>query len=438
MTMTSVTLPPAGSLIVPGLGLGEYQTRRERVLEALAGRAAVVFAGEGGGHDRFAPDSHFRYLTGIATEPGAAVLFNPGAEDPTRRVCLFLKPMNPERERWERYRGMISGGLRRDTGFESVFRTDDLAMHIMTAARRCGRLACLHPVSSTNASVPADLALYRKVGERTSGVSIEDHTQMLSQMRSVKSRAELELMRGAAEITTGAYRAALAKIRPGVSEREVERALEAGYMDAGADATVLPGGHAYSPIVGSGLNATLLHYNDNDRPCGDGDLLLIDSGARFKGYCCDVTRTYPVSGRFTGPQRELYTLVLRAMEAAIKVLRPGAYMWQANKAARDVIERAGLGDAFMHGIGHQLGLDVHDASPDGPLKAGMVVTIEPGIYLPGGYKGSGPIGIRIEDDIVIGGKGKGNENLTAGIPKDPDEIESILIGSGRSTRTRSR
>ncbi|MBY0262046.1 MAG: Xaa-Pro peptidase family protein [Phycisphaerales bacterium] len=436
MNKAGVTLPPAEPLIVPGIAVGEYQARRERVLEALAGRAGVVFAGDGGGHGKFAPDSHFRYLTGIVTEPGAAVLFNPCAEDPTRRVSLFLKPMNPERERWERYRGMISGDLKRETGFESAFRTDDLAMHIMTAARMCRKLACLHGVSSANAGVPADLALFRKVSERMSGVSIEDHTQMLPQMRSVKSRAELELMRGAAKITAGAYAAALGKIRSGASEREVERALETGYLDGGADATVLPGGHAYSPIVGSGLNATLLHYNDNDRPCREGDLLLIDSGARFNGYCCDVTRTYPVSGRFTPAQRELYELVLEAMEASIRVLKPGAYMWQANKAARDVIDRAGLGDAFMHGIGHQLGLDVHDASPDGPLKAGMVVTIEPGVYLPGGYKGSGPIGIRIEDDIVIGAKGKGVENLTASIPKDPDEIERAMAGTAPRSRSR--
>lgn len=436
MPSHSITLPGAEPLIVPGIELSEYQQRRERVLEALAGRAAVVFAGDGGGHGKFLPDSHFRYLTGIVTEPGAAVLFNPGAEDPSRRVCLFLKPMNPELERWERYRGMISGALKRETGFASVFRTDALAMHIMTAARRCRKLACLHPVSSANAGVPADLTLFRKVTERLSGVSIEDHTQMLAQMRSVKSRAELDLMRTAAGITGGAYAAALRAIRPGASERDVHRTLETGYMDGGADAFVKPGGHAYDPIVGTGLNATLLHYTDNDRALRDGELLLIDSGARFNGYCCDVTRTFPVSGRFTRAQRELYEIVLGAMHAAIKTLRPGAYLWQADKAARDVIEREGLGDAFMHSIGHQLGLDVHDASPDGALKAGMVVTIEPGVYLPEGYKGSGPIGIRIEDDILIGARGI--ENLTAGIPKDPDDIERAMAGQGAGRGGRRR
>jgi Xaa-Pro aminopeptidase len=430
--LPAVTLPEAEPLVVAGIEIKEYQARRERVLEALAGRGAVVFAGEGGGHEKFKPDSFFRYLTGIVTEPGAAVLFNPAAEDPARRICLYLRPMNPEAERWERYRAMLSIGLRRQTGFARVFRTDALAMHVMTAASRCRKLACLHPVSSANAPVPADLALFRKVGERLAGVTIEDRTQMLSQMRSIKSRTEIGLMREAARVTSGGYAAAMSAIAPGRSERDVHRAMENAYMDAGADATVSPGGHAYDPIVGSGLNATLLHYTQNDRRLEAGELLLIDSGARFHGYCCDVTRTLPVSGRFTPEQRELYGIVLDAMQAAIKVLRPGAFLWQAEQAARDVIDRAGLGDAFMHSIGHQLGLDVHDAAPDGPLKAGMVVTIEPGVYLPNGYKGSGPVGIRIEDDLLI--TLKGSENLTADIPKDPDDIERSM--SGRSTAPR--
>jgi Xaa-Pro aminopeptidase len=161
----------------------------------------------------------------------------------------------------------------------------------------------------------------------------------------------------------------------------------------------------------------------------DGDLLLIDAAARVGGYTADVTRTFPVSGRFTKEQRGVYEIVLAAMEAAIRAVKPGVQMAAVDAAARKVIEKAGYGDAFMHGIGHQLGIEVHDSTPDGPLKAGMVVTIEPGIYLP-----DRKLGVRIEDDILV--TGTGSKNLTAGIPKAPDEVEAMMREATLSRRRR--
>lgn len=415
-------------LLREGIDRTEYQSRRERVLEALAGACAVVYAGDSGGGwgQGGGPDPNFVYLTGISSEPGAAVLFNPSAEDPSRRISLFLKPLNPEAERWDRYRDAIGQPLREAAGFKSIFRIDMLSSMLLAAGRRCRKMACLHPVGSINAAVPADLTGFRKVTERVAGVSIEDRTQLLLQMRSIKSPAELDRMRAAARITAAAYASALPKVRPGSNERDIQRALEIGYLENGADTSQHPGGHAYEPIVGGGINTCVLHYRENNQPLKAGDLLLIDSAARFEGYCADVTRTIPVSGKFSPQQRAIYDIVLRAQEAAIRACKPGAFIWQVDKAARDVITKAGFGDAFIHGTGHYLGMDVHDAMPDGPFKPGMVFTIEPGIYLPDGYKGSGPIGIRIEDDILI--TPKGHENLTAMIPKSATDIERLASG----------
>jgi Xaa-Pro aminopeptidase len=176
---------------------------------------------------------------------------------------------------------------------------------------------------------------------------------------------------------------------------------------------------AYNSIVGAGLNATVLHYMDNRQPLVDGDLIVIDSAARFGGYAADVTRTLPVSGKFTAEQREVYEVVLRAELAAIKALRAGVTHTEVDQAARDVIESAGFGDAFIHNVGHQLGLDVHDVTPDGPLVEGMVLTIEPGVYLP-----ERRLGVRIEDDVLI--TKDGAQVLSEMIPKSVKDVEAAM------------
>jgi len=202
---------------------------------------------------------------------------------------------------------------------------------------------------------------------------------------------------------------------PASARADVDRALTQGYLAHGGS------GVAYNSIVGSGLNGTVLHYMANNARLEAGDLLVIDSAAEHLGYTSDVTRTFPVSGKFTADQREVYEIVLRAQLAAIKALRPGARMLDADAAARTVIEKAGYGDAFIHGVGHPLGLQVHDVIPDHPLKPGMVVTIEPGIYLP-----ERKMGVRIEDDLLI--TARGSRNLTDAIPKTVAEVEAALRG----------
>ncbi len=394
----------------------EYADRRQRVFKALNGSVAIVFSGDGPppAIGKYKSESSFTYLTGLTSELGAALLFDPSAEDPKRRITLFLRPIDPELDRWDGYREMIGEPLRQRTGFSAVMRTASLPRFLGIAARRAKKLACLHPFAShTSSSVSPDLAVFRKLQEKIPGISTEDRTLLLPELRAIKSPAEIELMKRAAAATSMGYRAAFSALRPGVNERDVQHAMERAYIDAGAE------GVAYGSIVGSGLNGTVLHYVDNDGECRDGDLLVIDSGAQFCGYACDVTRTLPVSGKFAKEQRDLYTIVLKAQLAAIKAARPGALMWQVDKAARDIIEKAGLGDAYIHGIGHQLGLEVHDATPDGALKPGMVITIEPGVYLP-----DRRVGIRIEDDILI--TKSGNANLTSAIPKTIEDVEAAM------------
>jgi len=408
-------MPPKATESVDSISSKEYHKRRETVLKSLGGAAGIVLAGEGAPPllGKWRCQQHFTYLTGLTDEPGAAVLFDPTAENSKRRITLFLKPLNPELDRWDGYRDPISTALRERTGFDTIMRTTHLAGLLTAAARRAKRVACLHAFTVYPAAVSPDLELFKELSARIPGLAIEDHTQLLARMRAVKSPAELSLMNKACDATAAGFGAILKYIRPGLTEGQLEHALESAYRVAGAQ------GVAYNSIVGSGLMGTVLHYMANDKPLEPGDLIVIDSAARFNGYAADVTRTLPVSGRFSPAQRDLYQTVLAAQLAGIAACKPGNTMTDVDAASRNVIEKAGLGDSFIHGIGHQLGLEVHDVTPDGPLVPGMVVTIEPGVYLP-----ESKTGVRIEDDILIT-KGA-PKNLTAMIPKTIAEIEKAM------------
>lgn len=402
---------------VADIDLQEYKNRRNRVLKSLKKSAAIVFAGEGSPPliGRWRPDQNFFYLTGIENEPGAAVLFDPTAEDLKRQIVLFLRPLNIEAERWDGYRQQIGPELKKVTGFETVLRVGAVAGALTSAAKRGKKFACLHPFAVYPATAAADLTAFQSVAQRVPGVSIEDQTNLLPQMRAVKSPGELRLMKLAVTATAAGFDSILKLIRPGVSERVIADALEFEYRKHGAETL------AYNSIVGSGLNGTVLHYMDNNQPMNDGDLIVIDSGAAYRGYAADITRTFPANGKFTSEQRDVYEVVLKAQLAGIKAVRAGVKMSDVEAAARNVIDKAGLGHAFIHGIGHQLGLEVHDVTPSGPLKPGMVVTIEPGVYLP-----DRKLGVRIEDDILV--TASGNQNLTVAVPKTIRDIEAAMSG----------
>ncbi len=393
--------------------VSEYQSRRHALLEALNGAVGLVFAGEAAGHDAFRVDASFYYLTGISDEPGAMVWFDPKAEDPRRRIMLFLRPRDQELEQWDGLRDPIDASLRGATGFTWMMRTTYLPRWLTTAARRAGKMACLHPFATHTANPTPDLALFRKVQERTVGIAIEDRTTLIGSMRVCKTKPEQGLVKRAVDATLVGIDALLGAMKPGANEKELERAFTLAISAAGAS------GHAYDPIVGSGLRGTVLHYRANNAVCKAGELIVLDAAARVGGYNADITRTYPVSGTFTKRQREIYEIVLEAQEAAIAAVKPGAFIADIDIAARNVIERAGYGDYYIHGIGHHLGLEVHDIDPGGPLKAGAITTIEPGIYIPGEA-----LGVRIEDDVLVTAKGR--ENLSANIPKSIEAVEAQI------------
>ncbi len=393
----------------PSIALTEFAQRRERVLRQLAraGNAvALVLAGEVGGSldQSFRANADFRYLTGIDDEPGAILLLDPAHPIRARREQLYLRPLNPEVERWDGLREMVGQSLRRKYGVETIFRTGALGRFLLESARRSKRLACLHALASHNAPVSPDLAILRESAARIPGATVIDLSSVLPSLRAVKSADEIRCIEEAGRITGIGFAAAREACRPGANEFDVQEAIEHAYRTNGSRAL------AFRTIAGSGLNGTVLHYHANDRPLKAGDLMVIDSGAAFGGYASDVTRTLPVSGRFSARQRLVYDTVLQAQAAAIRACRPGVRMSAVDEAARKVITRAGFGDFFPHGIGHHLGLEVHDADPASPLEPGMVVTIEPGIYIEGES-----IGVRIEDDVLIT-RGAARV-LTAHIPK---------------------
>jgi Xaa-Pro aminopeptidase len=392
----------------------EYAARRDTVLAALEGAAAVVLAGNAVAlpRGRWTADPMFRYLTGLDHEGSAAVLFDPSAEDPARRITLFLRPRDIETERWDGARASLDSTLKGATGFSQTKRTPYLPGMLSEAARRTKRLACLHPFASYAADLSPDLEIFHKIAQRIPGVSIEDQTQLLPAMRAVKSPAELALIERAVVATAAGFDACLRAIRPGIGEKDLAGILVAAYHAHGCEA-------AYDLIVGAGINGTVLHYSANDADIVEGDLIVMDCAAGYRGYASDVTRTFPASGTFTREQRDVYEIVLEAELAGIAAAKPGVTYTVIDTAARAVIERAGYGDAFIHGTSHPVGIEVHDVTPDGPLKPGMVITVEPGIYLPDlGF------GVRIEDDILI--TDDGNRDLTAAVPKTVQAIEGAL------------
>lgn len=402
----------------PVIPVAEFAQRRSNLLRSLKGSIGVVFAGDGDAnlHHEWRPHPHFEYLTGVRDEAGAVVLVDPTNPVESRQVILFLRPLNPELERWDGYRETISSRLRDRYGIQTIMRTTAMPRFVTEAAKRSKRLACLHPFASYVAPVSPDLALFRQICERIPGCAIEDRTALLAEMRARKSAAEVLVMRRAMEISARGYEAALATIRPGISEFDVQEAMEHAYKTHGARST------AYRTIAGTGFNATVLHYHANSATLADGDLICIDSGAAYEGYSADVTRTYPVSGTFSKRQREVYAIVLDSLAAGIRAAKAGVTLMDIDKACRDVITRRGYGDHFIHGAGHHLGLETHDISPDAPLADGAVITIEPGIYIP-----DERLGIRIEDDVLVG-KSRSTV-LTDMIPKGLDDIERLMAAA---------
>lgn len=422
-------LAGAGAQILPGEGYGAplgtspfapevYRARRARLMAQLKGGLAVIFgaaphpAADNTLLAPFVQDGDFAWLTGIMDEPGAILVLAPGAADV--QEWLLLPARDVEAERWELERLPLGSLIEQRTGVQRVLRTSALGGLATRLAIHAKDLNFLGPVVSANAPVPASLELYGKIAARVPGTRIVDQSGLLADMRSVKEPRELEWMQKAMAATRAGHTAAMRAVKPGMTERQLRRVLEEGFANGGGT------GLAYNSIVAAGRNAASLHYIVESGTIRDGDLVLIDAGASVGGYACDVTRTFPANGRFTAAQRADYELVLAAQAAAEAKLKAGVLFSALEEAAKAVFRRAGRIDDFTHGLGHYVGLDVHDPfDRTRPIPAGAVITIEPGLYVQSANQG-----IRIEDQYLV--TATGSERMSAGIARSIAEIEASM------------
>jgi Xaa-Pro aminopeptidase len=425
--------------------------RRRRQLMRMMGRGAIAIVPAASVKQRnndveyhYRQDSDFQYLTGFG-EPEAVAVLVPGR--PAGEYVLFVRDRDPTRETWDGARAGPEGAVAQ-FGADDAFPIADIDEILPGLLERCARvyytMGVHHDFDQRVFGWVNGLRAQAKKGLHTPQEFVAlDH--LLHEMRLFKSRAELDAMRRAGDIAANAHRRAMKSAAPGVMEYEVMADILHEFHRQRADIS-------YHPIVGSGPNACVLHYHANDRQMKDGDLLLIDAGCEYDYYASDITRTFPVNGRFSAPQRALYEVVLAAQHAAIQKVRPGNHWNEPHEAAVRVVTqglvRLGLLKGkvpalikdeayrkfFMHRTGHWLGMDVHDV---GEYKVGeewrlfepgMVTTIEPGIYVAPGTKGVARqwqgIGIRIEDDVVV--TDGEPEVLTSGVPTDADEIERLV------------
>lgn len=427
----------------------DFAANRTRLLDRMApDEAVILFATphhirNGDAEYRYRPSSDVYWLTGW-THPEMALFLRPG-DTP---LTLFVQAKDEEREIWTGYRPGAEGA-KADFGADAAFEFAELATEL---PRLLHGVTTLHHAFAENSEHDAMLlGAIRKAARtaRKNGMSVPETfhapSRLLHEVRLTKSEAELSLLRTAAKITADAHIQAMRAARPGVSEHELDALIDYTFRTGGGN------GPGYTNIVAGGVGATCLHYIDNDKVLQEGDLLLIDAGCEYGYYTADVTRTFPVSGTFTNTQREVYEWVLKAQLAAIDAARPGRPYTDMHDAAVRVLTEAmvalGLlkGDVdtliseetykkyYMHGTGHWLGLDVHDVGvyarggESRPLVPGMVVTVEPGLYIqandadaPAHLRG---IGIRIEDDILV--TDGEPENLTAAAPKTVSEVEAL-------------
>ncbi|MDN6180457.1 MAG: Xaa-Pro aminopeptidase [Halomonas subglaciescola] len=427
-----------------------YAKRRAALMAELPANAAVLIPGASlatrsrDSEYPFRQNSDFYYLTGIV-EPDALLVLLPGrAEGQSVVFCQNRDPL------WEAWTGRRLGAV----GMEAEHEVDDAYENAERDARLsallAGREQLFVPFDDPEALALAEQVYAETEAGRRRGMppvsGFHDVNPLIHAMRLIKSDDEITLMRHAAEISARAHCRAMRASKAGLSEYHLQAEIEHEFVWQGGS------GPAYSTIVGGGDNGCVLHYVENCSPLGEGDLVLIDAGAEFDLYAGDITRTFPVSGTFSEAQREVYETVLAAQEGAVAAIKPGATLNQIHAGVvRDLtagLVKLGLLDGevdermadnsyrrfYLHSTSHWLGLDVHDvgayrldADTPVPLEVGMVLTVEPGLYIPDAedipepYRG---MGIRIEDDVVV--TATGHDVLTAGVPKRVAEIEMLM------------
>lgn len=425
----------------PHLDMNVFVERRKRLGELIPGSAMILtanpeFIRNNDVHYPYRQDSNFYYMTGFE-EPESILLFRAGQE---LESILFVREKNGERETWDGFRygpQAAKEQFRMDAAYP-ISQFNELAPQLL---QEVNKLYYRFFYYKDYDDLVENLILDVKQLRRRSGVgnlTIEDSYQLLGEMRLIKGDFEVEQMRQAAEINRHAHQQVREALRPGVNERELHGVFLKAIMEMGASR------EAYNGIFAGGNNATTLHYVFNDQVCNDGDLFLIDAGPEYNYYASDVTRTLPVNGTFTADQKRVYNRILNVQMKIIDRVKPGVTMFELQKQTiNDLVdimldERLLAGNKneimrgmdyqkyYPHGIGHWLGMDVHDAgltsigSEPRPLEPGMVITIEPGLYIPASDSRAPRhlqgLGIRIEDNLLI--TPEGHENLTAHIPKE--------------------
>lgn len=427
------------------------ENRRHLAAQLKPGSLAVVNSADipwrcADGSMKFIQNSDLFYLTGVDQEESTLILW-PDAPDPAQREMLFVRETSELIAIWEGAK-LTQAGATEVSGIANVQWNDQLEPVLRRALPTVERIYLNHNEharSSSNAVTPDD-RFRERVQLLHPGLSCERLAPILTRLRTVKSDIEIALLQRACDITADGFARTLRCLRPGMKEYEVEAELLHEFVRQGSR------GFAYEPIIASGRNACVLHYISNDQVCRDGDLLLMDVAAEYANYNADLTRTVPVNGRFTPRQRAVYDAVHRTLRHCIdELIRPGVkirevYAKQVARYVEDELIALGLLDGaavreerkdegkkeevrlyrkyFMHGVSHSLGIDVHDvAPPEAEFVDSMVVTVEPGIYLP-----DEGFGIRLENDIVV--RAGGNVDLMGHIPIDADEIEA-LMAAGR-------
>jgi len=395
-------------------------------------------------HYRFRQDSDFFYLTGFEEPDSLAVIRR--ETDP--KYTLFVRPRDPEREIWDGRRAGVEGA-------KSEFGAGE-AFPIAEFGAKLPEFLDGADVLYYRLGVDRDLddTIIKEIGRMRAlnrkpihpPQTIIDPGTIIHELRVIKSQEELEIMQTAADIAAEAHCEAMKAVRPGMQEYQIEALIEQIFRRRGASAP------AYTSIIGAGPNATVLHYINNDGELRDGELVLIDAGAEYKGYASDITRTFPINGCYSKPQREIYDLVLKAQMSCVEMVRPGTTHDQLKQHSIEVLTEGmvelGLLQGkpeelikekkyekfYMHGLGHMLGIDVHDVGryyfgqESRALEPGVVMTVEPGIYVapdtkdvPEKYLG---IGVRIEDDVLC--TINGPRVLTSKVPKHAEEIEKLM------------
>ena len=386
----------------------------------------------------FSQEENFYYLTGHNEEEAGLIILPPADSKakkddfPGAREILFLPEKNPNKEKWNGLRMSPSDpGIQARTGFADVRPFSEMRAAIERLAKSYPSLYTILPYEKELGGYPHEKETAEWLKLAAPQASLRDVRGNITDLRLIKSPTEMVFLRQAIDLSVDAQLAAMKMMRPGLWEYQVAAKMVEVHGMGGSEA------EAYAPIVGAGPNSTALHYDKLGRKIADGDIVVLDVGAQYSGYAADVTRTLPANGKFTPRQREIYDIVFGAQAAALAAMKPGMDMCAKGKKSLfkisyDYINSHGkdqrgksLGQYFIHGLGHNIGLDVHDPGDScKPLAVGQVVTVEPGIYIP-----EENLGVRIEDDVLI--TESGYELLSSKLPRNAEEIEGVMAEAAK-------